>query len=104
MVEASHEKENRAKETIQQLKLEISNLSRLVEQGMCAARDSAPPSPASVRHAQARARARGRIHGRRHRRRWDDMVRDCRRPGRRVDVTAGTDRCGAHTRAGKHGE
>ena len=28
MVEASHEKENRAKETIQQLKLEISNLSR----------------------------------------------------------------------------
>jgi chromosome segregation ATPase len=33
MVEASHEKENRAKETIQQLKLEISNLSRLVEQG-----------------------------------------------------------------------
>jgi hypothetical protein len=49
MVEASHEKENRAKETIQQLKLEISNLSRLVEQGMRAARDSAPPSPASVR-------------------------------------------------------
>ena len=55
MVEASHEKENRAKETIQQLKLEISNLSRLVEQGMCAARKSAPPSPASVSHAQARA-------------------------------------------------
>jgi hypothetical protein len=64
MVEASHEKENRAKETIQQLKLEISNLSRLVEQGMRAARDSAPPSPASVRHAQASARARRRIHGR----------------------------------------
>ena len=33
MVEASHEKEGRAKETIQQLKLEIQNLSRLVEQG-----------------------------------------------------------------------
>ena len=33
MVEAAHEKEARAKETIQQLKLEISNLSRLVEQG-----------------------------------------------------------------------
>ena len=32
MVNASHEKEARAKETIQQLKLEISNLSRLVEQ------------------------------------------------------------------------
>ena len=33
MVDASHEKEVRAKETIQKLKLEISNLSRLVEQG-----------------------------------------------------------------------
>eukprot|EP00002_Diphylleia_rotans_P004987 TRINITY_DN1392_c1_g3_i1.p1 TRINITY_DN1392_c1_g3~~TRINITY_DN1392_c1_g3_i1.p1 ORF type:complete len:887 (-),score=260.76 TRINITY_DN1392_c1_g3_i1:165-2825(-) len=33
MVDASHEKEARAKETIQQLKLEISNLSKLVEQG-----------------------------------------------------------------------
>ena len=33
MVDASHEKEARAKETIQQLKLEIANLSRLVEQG-----------------------------------------------------------------------
>lgn len=33
MVDASHEKEARAKETIQQLKLEISNLTRLVEQG-----------------------------------------------------------------------
>eukprot|EP00164_Ancoracysta_twista_P002083 GFYU01002746.1.p1 GENE.GFYU01002746.1~~GFYU01002746.1.p1 ORF type:complete len:871 (-),score=408.33 GFYU01002746.1:57-2669(-) len=33
MVDASHEKEARAKETIHQLKLEISNLSRLVEQG-----------------------------------------------------------------------
>jgi len=33
MVDASHEKEQRAKETIQQLKLEITNLSRLVEQG-----------------------------------------------------------------------
>eukprot|EP00742_Colponemidia_sp_Colp-10_P001279 GILJ01001378.1.p1 GENE.GILJ01001378.1~~GILJ01001378.1.p1 ORF type:complete len:869 (-),score=252.53 GILJ01001378.1:154-2760(-) len=33
MVEASHEKEQRAKETIQQLKAEIGNLSRLVEQG-----------------------------------------------------------------------
>ena len=33
MVDASHEKEQRAKETIQQLKMEIANLSRLVEQG-----------------------------------------------------------------------
>ena len=33
MVDASHEKEARAKETIAQLKSEITNLSRLVEQG-----------------------------------------------------------------------
>ncbi len=33
LVDASHEKEAKAKETIQQLKLEISNLTRLVEQG-----------------------------------------------------------------------
>ena len=33
MVDAAHEKEGRAKETIQQLKHEIQNLSRLVEQG-----------------------------------------------------------------------
>jgi chromosome segregation ATPase len=33
MVDASHEKEVRAKETIQKLKMEIANLSRLVEQG-----------------------------------------------------------------------
>ena len=33
MVDASHEKEARAKENIQELKLEIANLSRLVEQG-----------------------------------------------------------------------
>merc|ERR1711959_81572 len=33
MVEASHEKEQRTKETIHNLKVEISNLSRLVEQG-----------------------------------------------------------------------
>ena len=33
MVDASHDKEARAKETISQLKTEISNLSRLVEQG-----------------------------------------------------------------------
>jgi len=33
MVDASHEKEARAKETITQLKTEIANLSRLVEQG-----------------------------------------------------------------------
>jgi len=33
MVDASHEKESRAKETISQLKTEIANLSRLVEQG-----------------------------------------------------------------------
>jgi hypothetical protein len=32
-VDASHEKEARAKETICQLKLEITNLTRLVEQG-----------------------------------------------------------------------
>ena len=33
MVDASHEKEARAKDTISQLKTEIANLSRLVEQG-----------------------------------------------------------------------
>eukprot|EP00992_Anisonema_acinus_P014683 TRINITY_DN9407_c0_g1_i1.p1 TRINITY_DN9407_c0_g1~~TRINITY_DN9407_c0_g1_i1.p1 ORF type:complete len:904 (-),score=433.25 TRINITY_DN9407_c0_g1_i1:147-2804(-) len=33
MVDAAHEKEGRAKETIQQLKKEIANLSQLVEQG-----------------------------------------------------------------------
>merc|ERR1719305_274719 len=33
MVEASHEKEQRAKETIHNLKVEIANLSKLVEQG-----------------------------------------------------------------------
>eukprot|EP01002_Notosolenus_urceolatus_P000606 NODE_114_length_2750_cov_114.198815_g90_i0.p1 GENE.NODE_114_length_2750_cov_114.198815_g90_i0~~NODE_114_length_2750_cov_114.198815_g90_i0.p1 ORF type:complete len:895 (-),score=391.13 NODE_114_length_2750_cov_114.198815_g90_i0:64-2415(-) len=33
MVDAAHEKENRAKDTIQQLKREIANLSQLVEQG-----------------------------------------------------------------------
>jgi hypothetical protein len=33
MVDASHEKEARAKETISHLKMEISNLTRLVEQG-----------------------------------------------------------------------
>eukprot|EP00747_Dinoflagellata_sp_TGD_P210719 gnl/TRDRNA2_/TRDRNA2_83982_c0_seq4.p1 gnl/TRDRNA2_/TRDRNA2_83982_c0~~gnl/TRDRNA2_/TRDRNA2_83982_c0_seq4.p1 ORF type:complete len:862 (+),score=292.55 gnl/TRDRNA2_/TRDRNA2_83982_c0_seq4:50-2635(+) len=33
MVEASHEKEQRAKETIHNLKVEIANLSQLVEQG-----------------------------------------------------------------------
>ena len=33
MVDASHEKEARAKDTITQLKTEIANLSRLVEQG-----------------------------------------------------------------------
>ena len=33
MVDAAHEKETRAKETIQSLKMEISNLSKLVEQG-----------------------------------------------------------------------
>jgi len=33
MVDAAHEKESRAKETIQQLKKEISNLAQLVEQG-----------------------------------------------------------------------
>jgi len=33
MVDAAHDKEGRAKETIQQLKHEIQNLSRLVEQG-----------------------------------------------------------------------
>ena len=33
MVDAAHEKEGRARETIQQLKHEIQNLSRLVEQG-----------------------------------------------------------------------
>lgn len=33
MVDAAHEKETRAKETIQSLKAEIANLSKLVEQG-----------------------------------------------------------------------
>lgn len=33
MVDASHEKEARARETISHLKMEISNLTRLVEQG-----------------------------------------------------------------------
>lgn len=33
MVDASHEKEAKAKETITQLKMEIANLTRLVEQG-----------------------------------------------------------------------
>ena len=33
MVDAAHEKETRARETIQSLKLEISNLTKLVEQG-----------------------------------------------------------------------
>ena len=33
MVEASHEKEQRAKETIHNLKVEIAKLSQLVEQG-----------------------------------------------------------------------
>ena len=33
MVDAAHEKETRARETIQALKSEISNLTKLVEQG-----------------------------------------------------------------------
>ena len=33
MVDGAHEKETRARETIQSLKLEIANLSKLVEQG-----------------------------------------------------------------------
>ncbi len=33
MVDAAHEKETRARETVQSLKLEIANLSKLVEQG-----------------------------------------------------------------------
>ena len=33
MVDAGHEKEARAHETINQLKMEISNLTKLVEQG-----------------------------------------------------------------------
>lgn len=33
MVDAAHEKETRARETIQSLKMEIANLSKLVEQG-----------------------------------------------------------------------
>ena len=39
MVDASHEKEVRAKETIQQLQEEITNLSQLVEQGAGASAD-----------------------------------------------------------------
>lgn len=34
MVDASHEKGAKAKETIQQLVIEIANLTRLVEQGI----------------------------------------------------------------------
>ena len=33
MVDAAHEKETRARDTIQSLKQEISNLTKLVEQG-----------------------------------------------------------------------
>ncbi len=33
MVDGAHEKETRARETIQSLKLEIANVSKLVEQG-----------------------------------------------------------------------
>lgn len=33
MVDASHDKEARARDTINQLKLEIANLTKLVEQG-----------------------------------------------------------------------
>ena len=33
MVDAAHEKEARARDTINQLKLEIANLTKLVEQG-----------------------------------------------------------------------
>jgi hypothetical protein len=33
MVDAAHEKEQRAKETIQSLRIEINNLTNLVEQG-----------------------------------------------------------------------
>ena len=33
MVEASNEKEARAKEAIQQLKIEITNLTKMIEQG-----------------------------------------------------------------------
>lgn len=33
MVDSAHDKESRARDTINQLKLEISNLTKLVEQG-----------------------------------------------------------------------
>ena len=33
MVDAAHEKESKARDTINQLKLEIANLTKLVEQG-----------------------------------------------------------------------
>lgn len=33
MVDAAHDKESRARDTINQLKLEIANLTKLVEQG-----------------------------------------------------------------------
>ena len=89
MVEASHEKENRAKETIQQLKLEISNLSRLVEQGMRVAPDSAPHSAAAAGMSAVRTLAAAR-----------PLLPSERRP------QAGRlrDRCGAHTGAGEHCE
>lgn len=44
MVDASHEKEAKAKETIQQLKMEIANLTRLVEQAR-ACMQSMPARP-----------------------------------------------------------
>ena len=51
MVDASHEKEVRAKETIQQLQEEITNLSALVEQGagMSAGQDAAMKELIKVR-------------------------------------------------------
>lgn len=33
MVDAAHEKESRARDTVNQLKMEIANLTKLVEQG-----------------------------------------------------------------------
>ena len=44
MVDAAHEKEQRAKETIQSLRIEINNLTKLIEQGTGTFSDDSSPS------------------------------------------------------------
>ena len=60
MVDASHEKEARAKETIAQLKSEITNLSRLVEQGAGLSMGQESQVNGCSRATRTRARARTR--------------------------------------------